>query len=113
MPLRHLKRVRVQFNPLDPRCTAAREFLSRVTSSTASASNPECSVEPRVRSDDAPPVVAVEFANGAVDQFNVHRMTVEDISKRISSVSEQMAVKSSLQDAGLAFDKLKFDVKDT
>ena len=113
MPLRHLKRVRVQFNPADSRCVAAREFLARVTAPAAYKSNPECSVEPRVRDDDAPPVVAVEFASGAKDQFNVHRMTVDDISRRIKNVSDQMAVRASLKEAGLDFDKLKFDVKGT
>jgi large subunit ribosomal protein L53 len=113
MPLRHLKRVRVQFNPFDPRCTAAREFISRITTPKAFASNPDCSVEPRVRNDDAPPVVAVEFSNGKVDQFNVHRMNVEEIVGRIRSVSEQMAVRTSLKEAGLDFDKLKFDIKAT
>ncbi|CEF96696.1 Thioredoxin-like fold [Ostreococcus tauri] len=113
MPLRHLKRVRVQFNPLDKRCVAAREFLARVTSPAALASNPECSVEPRVRDDDAPPVVAVEFTSGTKDQFNVHRMTVDDISGRIKRVSDQMATRQALSEAGLKFDELKFDVKAT
>ena len=68
--MRNLKRVRVQFNPLDPRSTAAREFLARVTTAKAAKSNPECAVEPRVRNDAAPPVVAVEFASGARDHLN-------------------------------------------
>ena len=113
MPLRHLKRVRVQFNPLDPRCTAAREFLSRLTSPKAIASNPECSIEPRVRDDDALPVVAVEFASGQKDQFNVHRMTVDDIARRIKNVSDQLAVEQALGDAGRTFSEMKFDVKGT
>jgi large subunit ribosomal protein L53 len=113
MPLRHLKRVRVQFNPLDPRCTAAREFLSRLTSAKAIASNPECSIEPRVRNDDAPPVVGVEFASGQKDQFNVHRMTVNDIERRIKNVSDQLAVEQALGDAGRKFSEMQFDVKGT
>ena len=113
MPLRHLKRVRVQFNPLDPRSTAAREFLARVTTAKAAKSNHECAVEPRVRNDAAPPVVAVEFASGARDQFNVHRMTVDDIAGRIKTVSDQMAVKQSLAEAGLKLEDLRFDVRGT
>jgi large subunit ribosomal protein L53 len=113
MPLRHLKRIRVQFNPFDSRTTAAREFLARVTSPRAKASNPECAVEPRVRNDDAPPVVFVEFTNGAKDQFNVHRMTVKQINDRIDTVSKQLETKQSLKDAGLKFEDLKFNVKGT
>jgi len=113
MPLRHLKRVRVQFNPFDSRVAAAREFLSRVTAPKAYKSNPECKVEPRVRNDDAPPVVFVEFTNGATDQFNVHRMTVNDILERISSVSKQIETKASLKEAGLKFEDLKFNVRGT
>ena len=113
MPLRHLKRVRVQFNPFDSRTTAAREFLARITTSKATASNPECTVEPRVRNDDAPPVIFVEFANGVKDQFNVHRMTVNQINERIDTVSKQMETKQSLVDAGLKFEDLKFNVKRT
>ena len=38
-----------------------REFLKRCLSPKARESNPDCIVLHRVRSDDAPPVVAVEF----------------------------------------------------
>ena len=113
MPLRHLKRVRVQFNPLDPRSTAAREFLARVTTAKAAKSNPECAVEPRVRNDAAPPVVAVEFASGARDIVHGHAMDVKLIARRIKTVSDQMAVKQSLAEAGLKLEDLRFDVRGT
>ena len=66
-----------------------------------------------MRNDDAPPVVFVEFTNGAKDQFNVHRMTVKQINDRIDTVSKQLETKQSLKDAGLKFEDLKFNVKGT
>ena len=53
------------------------------------------------------------IASGARDQFNVHRMTVDDIARRIKTVSDQMAVKQSLAEAGLKLEDLRFDVRGT
>lgn len=111
MPLRQLARVRIQFNPFDPRSTAVREFLARCSSARARASNPDCVVEYKIRNDKAPPVVAVEFVNGVKDQFNCHKFTVNDINARIDSVSKEMETKALLQDAGLKYSDLRFVVK--
>lgn len=107
-----------------------REFLKRCLAPKARESNPECVVLHRVRSDDAPPVIAVEFGewqknlltrtlvlfpvnedpsiysfclavNGFKDQFNCHKFTVNDIIERIRSVSNEMETKSLLAEAGL------------
>ena len=40
-------------------------------------------------------------------------MTVDDIAGRIKTVSDQMAVKQSLAEAGLKLEDLRFDVRGT
>lgn len=43
--LKSLRRVFIQFSPLDPRATAARELLQRVGNDTSRKSNPDCVVD--------------------------------------------------------------------
>ena len=69
-------------------------------------SNPECVLEHKVRSDDAPPVVAVEFVNGFKDQFNCHKMNVEQIAQRIRDVANGMETTELLKQAGLNSESL-------
>jgi|TARA_B110000967_G_scaffold134146_1_gene136971 large subunit ribosomal protein L53 len=104
MPLRQLTRVRIQFSASDQRSAAVREFLKRCQA--AKVSNPECVLEHKVRSDDAPPVVAVEFVNGFKDQFNCHKMNVEQIAQRIRDVANGMETTELLKQAGLNSDTL-------
>lgn len=49
MQLKQISRVLVQFSPWQGSGRSAREFLARVTSKPAAASNPDCKVESRVR----------------------------------------------------------------
>lgn len=107
MPLRQLTRVRIQFAASDQRSAAVREFLKRCQA--ARESNPECVLEHRVRSDDAPPVVAVEYVNGFKDQFNCHKMNVEQIAQRIRDVANGMETTELLKQAGL--DSAALDLK--
>jgi large subunit ribosomal protein L53 len=107
MPLRQLTKVRIQFAASDQRSAAVREFLKRCQA--ARESNPECVLEHRVRSDDAPPVVAVEYVNGFKDQFNCHKMNVEQIAQRIRDVANGMETTELLKQAGL--DSASLDLK--
>ena len=107
MPLRQLTRVRIQFAASDQRSAAVREFLKRCQA--ALESNPECVLEHRVRSDDAPPVVAVEYVNGFKDQFNCHKMNVEKIAQRIRDVANGMETTELLKQAGI--DSAALDLK--
>ena len=107
MPLRQLTKVRIQFAASDQRSAAVREFLKRCQA--ARESNPECVLEHRVRSDDAPPVVAVEYVNGFKDQFNCHKMNVEQIAQRIRDVANGMETTELLKQAGL--DSAALDLK--
>lgn len=49
MQLKGLSRVLVQFSPWNGQARSAREFLARVTSGPAVATNPDCKVEYRLR----------------------------------------------------------------
>ena len=112
MPLRHLKKIQVQFNPKDHRATAVREFLNRIYSPRARKSNPECDVSHKIRTDDMPPVVAIEFENGAKEQFNCHALKVEDIAGKIKDISDSMETKANLKASGIAVEELKFEAVD-
>lgn len=48
MQLKQISRILVQFSPWTGEARSAREFIARVTSDAARASNPECSVVTRV-----------------------------------------------------------------
>ncbi len=48
MKLKQISRILVQFSPWTGEARSAREFLARVTSAPARASNPDCKVEHRV-----------------------------------------------------------------
>ena len=41
----------------------------------------------KIRTDDMPPVVAIEFENGAKEQFNCHALKVEDNAGKIKDIS--------------------------
>ena len=47
--LKQLQRVLVQFSPWSGEGRSAREFLSRLQSPKAQASNPDCKIETRIR----------------------------------------------------------------
>lgn len=49
MQLKQISRILVQFSPYTGQARSAREFLARVTSRAAQASNPDCTVQARVR----------------------------------------------------------------
>jgi hypothetical protein len=66
MRLQQLSQIMVQFNPLDPKCTSAREFLRRCVAPAARKSNPECELFYRMRTDRQPPVVHVTYSNGSL-----------------------------------------------
>jgi large subunit ribosomal protein L53 len=49
MQLKQIARIVVRFSPWEGDARSAREFLARITSASARASNPECKVEHQVR----------------------------------------------------------------
>ena len=49
MQLKQIARVLVQFSPYTGTARSAREFLARVNSNAARASNPECLVQAQLR----------------------------------------------------------------
>ena len=55
MKLKQLQKVIVEFSPLSGKSRSAREFVSRLQSPKAQASNPECTLSTRVRTSGAFP----------------------------------------------------------
>jgi large subunit ribosomal protein L53 len=109
LSLAQLKRVHVQFNALDAANSSVREFLSRCTAPKTIESNPKCEITHRLRIDDQPPVVAVEFANGAKEVINCRDISCQDIIKRVQQKTEEMDTLAILKAAGL--DNLQLSAK--
>jgi len=105
--LTQIKSIHIQLNALDPASSAVREFFSRITTRKAAASNPACEISHRVRIDNQPPVVALEYANGAKDLIVCRDMTCQDIIKRVLQRTEEMDTQAIMKSAGL--EGLKID----
>lgn len=52
MHLKQISRIVVRFSPWTGEARSAREFLARVTSAPARASNPDCKVDTKIRCED-------------------------------------------------------------
>ncbi|KAK3245321.1 hypothetical protein CYMTET_22727 [Cymbomonas tetramitiformis] len=100
MVLSALSKVRVQFRAADPRNAAVREFLFRITTPKAIASNPKCEVIPKVRIDRQPPVVELTFLNGQVEVLDCSKLRVTDILERINAVNQKITIQTLLKNAG-------------
>lgn len=57
--LKHLKKVRIEFNPFHAASRSALEFLSQCKARSAVDSNPSCELSVRRRTDQHPPFVQV------------------------------------------------------
>ena len=62
--LKYIKRVFVQFNPLDPKTTGVREFFSRVNTTKNLLTNPKVVTECNVVDHNGPPIIQVDFMDG-------------------------------------------------
>ena len=60
--LKHLSKVRVEFNPR-LQCAAALEFLAQCNSQKSRDSNPKCEVVVKRRTDNATPSITVRGAD--------------------------------------------------
>lgn len=99
--LKHLARVRIEFNALDPRAASALEFLAQCNSRKARQSNPKCEVIVKRRTDQAIPRVTVTFANGRVQELDGSVMHANQIRKGILAQADMMETEQSFRDAGL------------
>ncbi len=101
LSLAQLKSVHVQFNALDRASVAVREFLSRCNAPKTLETNPKCDISHRLRIDNQPPVVAVEFVNGAKEVINCRELSCQDIIRRVQQKTEEMDTQAVLKAAGL------------
>lgn len=100
MPLSRVAKIVVQFSPLSPGGRSVREFLNRITTRKAAASNPDCEVLTRVRvKGDA--FCRIEYKNGLSDEFETAKLKAEDIFERMKHAAEEMDTKEVMKKAGL------------
>ncbi|KAH8951197.1 hypothetical protein BDL97_09G014400 [Sphagnum fallax] len=98
--LKHLTKVRIEFNAFDLRAASALEFLAQCNSRKARSSNPNCEVVVKRRTDDAPPRVAVTFTNGREEVMDGTAMAAQHIRKRILEQAELMETEKMFREAG-------------
>ncbi|KAL2608657.1 hypothetical protein R1flu_027230 [Riccia fluitans] len=98
---KHLSKIRIEFNPMDPRAASALEFLAQCNSRKVRQSNPKCDVIVKRRTDDAPPRVFVQFANGREEVLDGAKMPAQEIRKGILAQAEMMETEQLFRDAGL------------
>ncbi|GJP34528.1 hypothetical protein CLOM_g18965 [Closterium sp. NIES-68] len=99
--LKHLSRVRIEFNAFDRRNAAALEFLAQCNSQKARESNPKCDVAVKRRTDDHPPFVQVTFNNGQEETMDCTQLTAQSIRRSILDRAEEMETAQMFKDAGL------------
>lgn len=98
---KHLSRVKIEFNPLDPRARSALEFLAQCNSRKTRASNPDCQVIVQRRTDDWNPQVTVTFLNGKEEVLDGSKMHAQVMRKRILEQADFMETEQLFKDSGL------------
>lgn len=100
--LRHLKRVFIQFSPLDARATSARELLQRVGCDAARKSNPACEVEFKVEESGAAggSFVELQFVDDATARLSTADHRVDDIVRLIEQKASEMEMRSVMKEVG-------------
>eukprot|EP00897_Mesotaenium_endlicherianum_P006667 jgi/Mesen1/6028/ME000308S05219 len=99
--LKHLTKVRIQFNPLDGRSASALEFLAQCNSRKAKESNTKCDVTVKRTTDKSPPFVKVTFQNGIEATMDGATMPAQVMRKRILEQAEMMETEQLFKDANL------------
>jgi 39S ribosomal protein L53/MRP-L53 len=85
--LKHLNHIRVRLSPLLGTSRSAREFLARVTAPKAKASNPDCIVEVRIRTQGEP-YVQVTYSQGTIDRIPTSDLTCQQVVAKISTTTQ-------------------------
>ncbi|KIY99651.1 hypothetical protein MNEG_8310 [Monoraphidium neglectum] len=100
--LRHLKRVFIQFSPLDPRATSARELLQRVGCDAARKSNPSCQVEFNIDEAGKPgsSFVELQFVDDAQAKLQTADYRVDDIVRIIEQKASEMEMRTVMTEVG-------------
>ncbi|KAI3431802.1 hypothetical protein D9Q98_010555 [Chlorella vulgaris] len=105
MQLKQISRILVQFSPYTGQARSAREFLARVSSRPAQASNPECTVQTnlRVKGD---PFIEIEFDNKQMTRIDTAGLNIQQILEQVQSQAEEMDTMQKLKAAGFGSQKL-------
>lgn len=99
--LKHLTKVRIEFNALDSRASSALEFLAQCTSKKSKASNSKCQILVKRRTDDHPPQISVTYTNGKEDTLDGSQLSAQQIRKTILKKAEDMETEAMFKEAGI------------
>ncbi|KAJ7521491.1 hypothetical protein O6H91_19G056800 [Diphasiastrum complanatum] len=99
--LKHLAKVRVEFNAFDARAGSAAEFLAQCKSRKARMSNPDCDVTVKRRTDNCVPRVMVIYNNGKEEMLDASVLPAQQIRKQILKNAEMMETEQLFRQAGL------------
>lgn len=100
MSLSRVSKIVVQFSPLSPDGRSVREFLVRISSGKAAASNPDCEVLTRIMRKGQP-FCRIEYKDGRTDHFETADMKAEEIFERMKQAAEEMETQETMKKAGL------------
>eukprot|EP00262_Sarcandra_glabra_P007620 TRINITY_DN2050_c0_g1_i1.p1 TRINITY_DN2050_c0_g1~~TRINITY_DN2050_c0_g1_i1.p1 ORF type:complete len:157 (-),score=21.85 TRINITY_DN2050_c0_g1_i1:217-687(-) len=97
--MKFLSKVRIEFNPLDPRTAACLEFLAQCNARKARESNPTCQLLVKRRTDDHPPQITVTFVNGVEQVIDAGTTSAQLIRKTIIEKGQYIETEQMFRDA--------------
>lgn len=99
--LKHLTKVRIEFNAFDTRAASALEFLAQCNSKKAKSSNPKCQIIVKRRTDDGSPKVSVTYKNGKEETVDGSQLSAQEIRKTILKKADAMETEEMFKEAGI------------
>lgn len=107
MPLSRIAKVVVRFSPLTPEARSAREFLARISSGKARASNPQCEIVTSLRVAASTPTVSVTYtATKQTETIDTSSLTADRIFERMQSITDELDSSETLSKIGGTSSKL-------
>ncbi|XP_022091215.1 39S ribosomal protein L53, mitochondrial-like, partial [Acanthaster planci] len=82
-----VKSILVEFCPWQANVASARQFQSRVGSSSVRQTNLKCSVKTKVKNDGSPPSVTVLFDNGKQLIFKSRYLSSTEMLQRFAALN--------------------------
>uniref|UniRef100_A0A7C9CZ61 Large ribosomal subunit protein mL53 n=1 Tax=Opuntia streptacantha TaxID=393608 RepID=A0A7C9CZ61_OPUST len=98
--LRFLSKVKLEYNALDARAAACKEFLAQCISKD---SNSPCQLQLKYRTDDHPPQINVTFINGVEEAFDASTTSAQTIRSLILRKGQYLESEQMFRDAGEAW----------
>lgn len=104
--LSRISKLVVQFVPLRQDSRSAKEFLARLKTPRATATNPDCKVEARIRTAGAC-CIDVEFTNRQRERILTSELTADQIFEKINEKSQVLESQEILKKVGMSTSRLE------